>query len=472
VTTSRPKPLHRQVTVLAATVLFLALALSGTVVHLAVAAYLQDRLDARLRDTPIVFLSSTGDGQGFPSADHDNDPSTGPQTTPYLRLDDPDGIMLRSQAGRDAGQDFTADLPSALPTITGDAAFFDSPSREHSGPQLRVKVAKNAQGQFLIVALPRTDTDTVVNRLRTVQLSVSAGALLLGAATAYWLLRNRLSSLRRLAHAVELLRPEDPAVRVRVDNATREIHELALATNALLQRVQDAAAKEHAVQERLRQFIADASHELRTPITAVSAYAQLFELGAKDNPADLARAMAGIQLETVRMKDLTEALLTLATTEDHGTAETQPVEVTTVIHQAVEAATAVDPRWPITVTTDPGITPVEAEPAQLRQVLDNLIGNVRTHTPPGTTTHIRARQQATDVVITVADDGPGLTDDERAHMFDRFWRKDASRSRKAGGSGLGLAIVASIVVSWNGTVTATPSPDRGLTVTLSLPSAG
>jgi two-component system, OmpR family, sensor kinase len=250
------------------------------------------------------------------------------------------------------------------------------------------------------------------------------------------------------------------------------VHDLATATNILLQRMDDAFAKVQATQERLRQFVSDASHELRTPIAAVSAYAQLFELGAKDRPADLARSMAGIRHEAARMQDLAEELLTLDAAESApAPPATQATDVTLVIGQALDAAIALDPRWPVTLSLDPRVGPTAAQPTQLRRVLDNLLGNVRTHTPPGTSTHIHAHRDGPNVVITVADNGPGLTADDRAHMFDRFWRKDSSRSRAAGGSGLGLCIVAALVTSWHGTVTAAQTPGGGLTVTLAFPAA-
>jgi len=471
----RPLPLHRQLTALAAVVLLLALGVSGVAADLATTAYLEDRLDTRLIDTPTDFDNQgKPDNQGAPAVDRDGDPGSGRQFSTYLQLTAPDGTVLGTQAGLDeSGKPFTPDLPPVLPeSVAGrSAAFFDTGSREPAGPRLRIKASVDDEGRLLIVALPRTSTDAVLRRLRLIQLSVSAGALLLASAAAWWLVRRRLGSLRRLAHAVESLRPDDPAAGVHVDTTTREVHELAIATNAMLHRIHDALAKEQATQERLRQFVADASHELRTPITAVSAYAQLFELGAKDRPADLARSMAGIQRETARMRELAEELLTLATTEDYAAPETQPVDVATVIGQAVDAALTVDPRWPVTMTLGGRPGAVAAEPDQLRRVLDNLMGNIRTHTPPGTCARVRAERHGPDVVITVADNGPGLDEQERAHMFDRFWRQDASRSRRAGGSGLGLAIVATLVKSWNGRVTAAPTPGGGLTVALSLPAA-
>ncbi|MHB9864180.1 sensor histidine kinase [Streptomyces sp. YIM S03343] len=478
--------MHARLTIVLAAVLTVTLALSGTVTYLAFAAYLRDRLDTALRDTPVVLSSNTGrstDGSTDGSTDRrvtaeDKDWAPGPRVEPYYRLTSADGTVLRTRAGRDsAGRTFTADLPSVLPEVSrsdargGPAAFLDARSREPSGPRLRAKVSVDTKGRVMVIALPATDNGTLLHRLALVQGCVAAAALLLTSAAASRIVRYRLTPLRRLAHDVESLRPDELATRVPVDMTTREVHDLAAATNVLLQRMHDAFTQEKAAQERLRRFVADASHELRTPVAAVSAYAQLFELGARDRPEDLARSMSGIQRETSRMRDLAEELLTLADAEGATASETQAVDVATVIGQAVDAALAVDPRWPVTTSLGTGAGAVAAEPAQLRRVLDNLIGNVRVHTPEGTSTRVEARQEGTQVVVVVADDGPGLTADERAQMFDRFWRQDPSRSREAGGNGLGLSIVATIVKTWDGHVAASRTPGGGLTVTLVLPAA-
>jgi two-component system OmpR family sensor kinase len=168
------------------------------------------------------------------------------------------------------------------------------------------------------------------------------------------------------------------------------------------------------------------------------------------------------------MRDLAESLISLAATDPEVPHETEPVDVATTIGQAVDAALAIDASRTVLISVDPAAGLVAAEPVGLRQVLDNLIGNVRTHTPAGTTTRVEARRQGREVIISVIDDGPGLGPDERDRMFDRFWRRDPSRSRQAGGSGLGLSIVAALVASWDGTVAAAESDGGGLTVSVTL----
>ena len=109
---------------------------------------------------------------------------------------------------------------------------------------------------------------------------------------------------------------------------------------------------------------------------------------------------------------------------------------------------------------------------RIRQVLDNLLANVRTHCPEGTSSVVTVDQEGDDAVISVADDGPGLSPEDAARVFERFFRADASRSRRFGGAGLGLSIVASITKAHGGTVTAAPAPGGGTVFTVRLPLAG
>jgi two-component system OmpR family sensor kinase len=475
----RLAPLQHRLTVVVAAVLLGTLAVAGIATYVAFSRYLTERLDDSLRD---VGIGPPDRATGQPSNQAPEQVNPGPDAPgqrgfPFVQVISDDGSILRSQAGHDGrGRTFTPRLPAKLPMVPGSdkqggpATFFNASSREAGGPRLRVKVSVDRPGETLILALPRTGNDRLLRRLALVQACVAAGALLIASVAARFLVRRGLAPLSVLADSVESLTPDDLTRRVPVDTTTREVHNLATATNELLQRMDDAFAREQATQERLRAFTADASHELRTPVAAVSAYAQLFDLGAKDRPDDLARAMSGIQRETARMRDLVEELLTLAAAQSPTSTRTEPVEFAGVLGQAVDASLTVGPQWPVTVTLEPGLGCVQAEPAQLRRVLDNLLANVRAHTPPGTQTAIAARRTNDQVTVTIADNGPGLSEQERTQMFDRFWRQDRSRSRLAGGSGLGLSIVAAHVLSWNGTVSAARTDGGGLTVTISLPA--
>jgi len=212
------------------------------------------------------------------------------------------------------------------------------------------------------------------------------------------------------------------------------------------------------------------SHELRTPLAAVSAYAELFERGARDHPDDLARAMRGIDVETARMSELVEELLLLAQLDEGRPLLSTRVDLSGVIVDAIAAARAVSPAWPISLRVA-DVVEVVGDPGRLRQVIDNLLANVRTHTPPGTSTSIGVAEHGGMAVVTVVDDGPGMTAEHAAQVFERFSRADPSRSRASGGSGLGMAIVRALVAAHHGTIALDTAPGRGVAIRIELPLA-
>jgi two-component system OmpR family sensor kinase len=265
--------------------------------------------------------------------------------------------------------------------------------------------------------------------------------------------------------------------RVPGDNEATEVGRLARTLNMMLARIQEAFAARDATEhqlrqsdERLRRFVADASHELRTPVAAVGAYAELFERGAANRPEDLARVLAGIRSETVRMGELVEDLLLLARLDEGRPLEQERVELVGLAAEALDAATTVGPDWPVHLEANHAAE-VTGDAARLRQVLDNLLANIRAHTPRGTSAIVRVGARDGSSVIEVSDNGPGLPTDSGGSVFERFYRADPSRSRQNGGAGLGLAIVAAIVAAHGGSVASSQTPGGGATFTVWLPSA-
>jgi two-component system OmpR family sensor kinase len=236
----------------------------------------------------------------------------------------------------------------------------------------------------------------------------------------------------------------------------------------MLGQIEDAFAERAASEARLRRFISDASHELRTPIAAVSAYAELFDRGARDRPDDLERSMSGIQRETRRMGLLVGDLLLLARLDQGRPLAAGPVELSALAAEALDAARAMEPARPLTLDSTPVTVTGDAE--RLRQVVDNLLANVRAHTPADAAAIVRVRREGGDAVLEVEDRGPGLDAERAAHAFERFYRGDPSRSRDLGGSGLGLAIVAAIVQAHGGSVQLESRPGAGTTFRVTLPS--
>jgi two-component system OmpR family sensor kinase len=349
-------------------------------------------------------------------------------------------------------------------------------SSSQGGPQFRVRASTLEGGDQLILAAPLTDTAGSLHRLLLIELAVTGGALAAAAVLGWWVVRVGLRPLEEVERTADAIAEGDLTRRVPEARPTTEVGRLARALNAMLERIQDAfkqrdrtEAELRRSEERLRRFVADASHELRTPLTAVSAYAELFDRGARAQPEDLARVMAGIRAETARMGLLVEDLLLLARLDEGRPLERRPVELVRVAAEAVDAAQTVDSSWPAQVVANEPVD-VVGDSARLRQVIDNLLANVRAHTPAGTRTTVRVARDASHAVIEVSDDGPGLSAEQAEKAFERFYRAEVSRSRQYGGAGLGLSIVAAIVAAHGGTVGVSNTSGGGATFTIRLPA--
>ena len=395
----------------------------------------------------------------------------------------PDGSVISSQIPRDLqGREVTLDLP---PIIEGFGATHRSGRRERyftvgsspNGTAWRVRAVELGDRGQLVVALPLDDVEATLDRLVAVEIGVALAALAAAAAAGWWLVRLGLRPLGQIEATAEAIAAGQLDRRVPGEGSRTEVGRLAGVLNRMLGRIQAAFAARDATEaelrrseDRMRRFVADASHELRTPLAAVAAYAELFERGASSRPEDLARSMAGIRAETTRMAELVDDLLLLARLDEGRPLRREPVELVGLAAEAVAAARAVGPEWPVELKAAEPVE-VDGDASRLRQVLDNLLANVRAHTPPGTAVTVSVGQSDGAGVLEVADDGPGMTADQAARAFERFYRADPSRSRRHGGAGLGLAIVAAIVAAHGGEVAARSDPGRGATFTARLPLA-
>ena len=372
----------------------------------------------------------------------------------------------------------------ALPsTITGfttqsdgtQAVYFTTGSIASGGPSFRVRAQKLSGGDVFVQAQTIGDQTSTLHTLFLIELAVTAGALVFALAAGWWLVRLGLRPLEDVERTADSIAAGNLDQRVPGADQPTEVGRLAKALNVMLERIQTAFAARLASEARLkeseqhlRQFVADASHELRTPIAAVSAYAELFERGAAQHSDDLPRVMSGIRTETARMDRLVTDLLMLARLDEGLPMEKAPVELVSLTSEAVRTATAVGPEWPVRFWA---ARPVEVigDKDRLRQVIDNLLANVRAHTPPGTATTVRVDRLGDEAEVEVRDTGPGMPTDEARHVFERFYRADPARARTSGGSGLGLSIVAAIVAAHGGSVSAASEPGHGMAVTVRIP---
>ena len=305
---------------------------------------------------------------------------------------------------RNSGKSLSPRLPAKITDFSGSAnpggepaVYFNAPAAQKGGPEFRVR-AGELGSVTLFVAAPLSDTLATLHRLLLIELAVTGGALVLAALIGWWLVHLGLRPLRDIERTAGAIAEGDLSHRVPGENPSTEVGRLARALNIMLGRIQSAFAARDATESalrqsegRLRRFAADASHELRTPIAAVSAYAELFERGAESRPEDLARVMTGIRQETTRMGSLVEDLLLLARLDEQMPMEVEPLDLVALAGDAIESARTVGPEWPVRLAAEQPVE-IAGDRRRLRQVLDNLLANVRSHTPPGTETTVRIRR--------------------------------------------------------------------------------
>jgi len=414
--------------------------------------------------SPIEQVAESGDPTSW---------NTIPAIAPglFVSIVDPDGVELFTAPALEPGREQdVVDISGIDLTDTYQTA------RAIDGDSIRLRVDPLDNGQTLIVGQSLRRVDETRKQLAAVLILGSLAAIAVAVIVAWWLVRAGLRPLRRVEASATAITDSDLDLRVPGADQPTEVGNLAAALNDMLDRLQLSSEEREqtlselrASESRMRRFVADASHELRTPIAATAAYAELFEHGARDRPEDLDRAMSGIRRETSRMAGLVDDLLLLARLDEHRPLAEEPVDLTELVFAAIDAARTVDPARAIRVRIGEVVT-VRGDAGRLRQVVDNLLANVRAHTPDGTALEVELSTDGSDAVLTVTDAGPGVSPPELDHLFDRFYRVDDARARSTGGSGLGLAIVDAIVHAHHGSITAHNVEPHGLALIVRLPS--
>lgn len=279
---------------------------------------------------------------------------------------------------------------------------------------------------------------------------------------------NRVAATAQQVSQLPLDRGE-VALAVRVPEAdadpTSEVGRVGQALNHMLNNVEDALEARQASETKVRQFVADASHELRNPLAAIRGYAELTRRSRSEMPADAAYAMSRVESEAERMSRLVEDLLLLARLDSGPAIDVQPADLTEIVINAVSDARAAGPdhSWQLSLPEEPVLALGDRH--RLHQVVANLLANARTHTPAGTRVETAIDIRDGQAVVRVTDDGPGIPTEIQSRVFERFTRADTSRVRAEGATsgtstGLGLAIVAAVVEAHQGRVTVSSVPGR------------
>jgi two-component system, OmpR family, sensor kinase len=465
--------LRTRLVAILAILISLGLLVSGVLTYGALRNFLYDRVDDQLRDSQMIAARGLADsirpGADFEFGGPHSPGSGGAPHLPiaaYAEFRDSSGeILARETFG---GSDEISQ--PAIPTLTASSreAPFTVGAEDDPSAKFRVLATPTAGGGTLIVAVPLTDAQDTLGRLLAIEVVVAIVLVAAIAIGAWALIRRELRPLDQMTQAATEIAGGDLARRVESGDARTEVGRLGRALNLMLHRIEEAFSARRASEERMRRFLADASHELRTPLTSIRGYAELFRRGAAERPEDLRVSMRRIEDEAGRMGVLVEELLQLAHLDETRTREFVPVDFSAIVVDAAADARVRDPERSIEVVA-PEAASVVGDEDGLRQAVNNLVANALTHTPEGSPVELRLALEGDATVLTVTDSGGGLDAAALEHAFDRFWRRDASRSRRSGGAGLGLAIVAAIARAHGGSVEADNVSEGGARFTLRIP---
>ncbi|MER5668456.1 sensor histidine kinase [Streptomyces mirabilis] len=377
----------------------------------------------------------------------------------------PDG-RVAAQAGDGvpgAINGLTAGRLDQVVTIKEDPSVPDLIALRIPTSGLTVKTSEGEATASAVILTVRTDIDrSTVTDFVSSQATIVGVTLVLAFATALLILKFGLRPLGRMANAAGAIASGAREERLPTYGDHSETDRLATAVNAAF----DAQAR---AEDNIRAFAADASHELRTPLATISGWLDLYHQGGLTTPADLDRALERVDGEVGRMRLLVEELSLLARLDAGRPLEAQRVDLRRLATDVVEDARVVAPDRTIHLHAD-GPVHVRGDAPRLQQVLNNLVGNAVQHTPADTPIDVSLESSGGEAVIRVADQGPGIAQQDLSRVFDRFWRAEASRSRARGGSGLGLAIVQAVVHAHHGTVSITSHTGSGTAVTVTLPA--
>jgi two-component system OmpR family sensor kinase len=463
----------------------------GVLVSYAMNSYLNDQIDGQLTRTAATF-----DVKSIPRAQVEVVPVLLPSNW-VITIKSTTGVGFVVYDNKTMSAN---DLPKWPSTVAKVESIENKLFTVHSADgklDWRMLATELPNGQILYIGQTLNNVEGAIHRLIVVELIVGGATLVILGALGAALVRATVRPLVEIEQTAAAIAAGDLTQRVpdfeppdeeprtevgrlghalnvmlgRIESsfqARKESEAVAQSAAATAQAAADAAQRSEAravrSEERMRQFAADASHELRTPLTTIRGFAELYRQGAAASPEQASRIIRRIEDEAARMGLLVEDMLLLARLDQQRPLEELPVDLRVIGADAVVNAQAVAPRREIDLDIDPdaGSLVVIGDELRLRQVVTNLMTNALTYTPEDAPIAIRLgrSERAGFVELAVVDSGPGLSQDQIEHIFERFYRADSARTRVAegglsSGTGLGLAIVAAIVKAHGGTVDVT-----------------
>lgn len=379
----------------------------------------------------------------------------GPPTNFYVAKIFPDGSMVVYN-----DNDATPDLSKLY---VGEAK--DVPSENGDTTRWRA-LAQVHNNVVTVVAKNTTEETNNLHRTAVGQAVIGVLHLTLIGLLSFLAIQRALRPLRKVEETAKTIAEGNLDARVPSSPPNTEVGAVASSMNVMLERLQGSIVELQQKEEQMRRFVGDASHELRTPLTSVKGYSELYTSGVTD---DADKVIAKIQEEAQRMSLLVEDLLALTRAEGarFNEAPVDLLETSLAVASSLRAAYLTREIHVRSECTN--IPVVSGDASRLHQVLTNLTVNALKHAGPEAQVDLRLRETNTKVIVDVIDDGVGISEEDAAHIFERFYRTDTSRTRATGGSGLGLAIVKSLVEAHGGSVRVRSRLGEGTTFSVELP---
>jgi two-component system OmpR family sensor kinase len=446
-------------------------------------SYLTHQMDDELTSVaggslPRVDRAGIAHEEVETSPDGDNQKRAAIPAAPLQRVPTATSVTLIGPAGVVLGQiggDLnTTEISNYLKGLTAAkvAEYEGSPfTIEVPGSDFRVlaRTLPSGLGTF-VVGQSFESIESTLNRLQGLFILIGFAMILFIALASRKVIKVGLRPLISVEATAEKIAEGDLTARLPDVKPNTEVGRLVNTLNMMLGRIEESFTARVESESKLRRFVADASHELRTPITAIRGFAELHRQGAVTGDANTKELIGRIESESKRMGSLVEDLLLLARLDQSREMKAEPVNLSNLVADAVASARAAGPNHK--VNFDKPIDEIYAlgDADRIHQVVANLLANSRTHTPSGTAIDVSIAQSEDGVRIRIADNGPGLSKEDQERIFERFYRADSSRVRQDGeGTGLGLSIVDAVMRAHAGQVSVESELGKGAAFTLFFP---
>ena len=462
--------------ILAAMVLAaVAISASDFAANAALRSYLISQVDKELIEISTSSLTRL-DRAGIESenSEEDNDspftefrPLRGVPTSASVSLLDVDGRLI-GRIGGDLSQKQIAvfGMSTAEAKAKGVAPFTIDGQGDEPDVRAVVQLLPTGLGT-VVVANSLAEVDRTLQRLGFFFLILGLLALTAVGLVSRWIIAISLKPLEQVEETAEAIAGGDLSARLPAAKPDTEVGRLTTALNTMLGRIEESFEARVNSESKLRRFVADASHELRTPLTAIRGFAELHRQGAVVGAENTKELVGRIEKESIRMSTLVEDLLLLARLDQSREMAQEPVDLNALLTEAVASAKAAGPNHLIELSLPSAEVFILGDSQRVHQVVANLLANARTHTPDNSQIKVALEQGVAETVISVSDNGPGLSEDDQERIFERFFRADPSRARTSGeGSGLGLSIVDAVMQAHGGYVSVQSKLGAGATFKL------